>query len=68
MTIYTLMNTLEAIASDEPIDFYRGEYLLASLTLGEHNDRYRSFMAEYGLWSPKSMNIDTESLSYLVRL
>lgn len=68
MTVYTLMNTLEAIASDEPIDFYRGEYLLASLTLGEHDERYRSFMGEYGLWRPKSMNIDTESLSYLVRL
>lgn len=68
MTIYTLMNTLEAVASDEPIDFYSGEYLLASLTLGEHDDRYRAFMSEYGLRSPKSMNIDTESLSYLVRL
>lgn len=68
MTIYTLMNTLEAIASDEPIDFYRGEYLLASLTLGEHDERYRSFMSEYGLWNAKGMNIDGESLSYRVML
>jgi len=68
MTIYTLMNTLEAIASDEPIDFYRGEYLLASLTLGEHDDRYCSFMSEYGLWNAKAMNIDIESLSYRVML
>lgn len=68
MTIYTLMNTLEAIASDEPIDFYRGEYLLASLTLGEHDDRYCSFMSEYGLWNAKGMNIDGESLSYRVML
>lgn len=68
MTIYTLMNMLEAIASDEPIDFYHGEYLLASLTLGDHDERYRSFMSEYGLWNARAMNIDTESLSYRVML
>lgn len=68
MTIYTLMNTIEAIASGEFIDFYDGDNLVASLELGNHDTRYYSFMYQFGFDTVKSMRIDAETLSYSVRL
>lgn len=68
MTLYTLMNTLECVAISKPIEFYWNGEQIAVLNIGDHDDRYRAFISEYGLYLVKSLDIDQESASYLITL
>lgn len=68
MVVYTFMNFLESVAITKPIEFYFNGYMLVTLELHEHNDRYRSFMSEYGLYNVKNMDFDEYSKSYIVHL
>lgn len=68
MVLNTFMNFLESVAITKPIEFYFNGAMLATLELHEHNDRYRAFMSEYGLYSVKNMDFDEYSKSYIVHL
>lgn len=68
MVVYTFMNFIESVAITKPIEFYFNGYMLAALELHEHNDRYKSFMSEYGLYNVKNMDFDEYSKSYIVHL
>lgn len=68
MVLNTFMNFIESVAIPKPIELYFNEKLIGTFELNEHDDRYYAFMAEFGLYLVKSLDIDSDSLSYIVRL
>lgn len=68
MVLFTFMNFMEAVATIKPIDFYFENRLIGSFELNNHDDRYNAFMARFGLYNVRSMDIDTYSNSYIVNL
>lgn len=68
MTLYSIMNLLEALAIPRPIELNFEERTVCVLELGEHDDRYCAFMSQYGLYNVISIDIDSDSASYVIRL
>ena len=68
MVLNTFMNFIESVAISKPIDFYYNNEFVGTVELYEHDDRYWAFMSEFGLYTVKSLDIDQNSLSYVVHL
>lgn len=68
MVLNTFMNFIESVAIPKPIDFYHNNEFIATIEMNEHDDRYWAFMSEFGLYSVNSLDIDTNSASYVVNL
>lgn len=68
MVVYTFMNFIESVAIERPIEFYNDNELIAYLTINEHDERYQSFMSQYGLDKVQFMDFDEYSNCYIVKL
>lgn len=68
MVLNTFMNFIESVAISKPVDFYFNNDFIGTIELSDHDDRYRALMSEFGLYTVKSMDIDQNSLSYVVHL
>ena len=68
MVLNTFMNFIESVAIPKPIDFYYNNEFVATIDMDDHDDRYRAFMSEFGLYSVISLDIDTNAASYIVNL